>query len=260
MPFTISHAAAALPLQKLTRSRIPLAAMMIGSMAPDFGYFLPLGVDRDEMHSLPGIFRLCLPFGLLAWLFFVRVLERPTIEVLPSPWRERVPRSDAITLKLLVLAALGVVLGAMTHIAWDAFTHTNTPLDSIAPVTYTELFEFRGRTIRVYAVLQYLSSILGLLALAWWGWSLRKAPVATASPPAYEFLTDRMRILAALAVFGAAGGVALLTFVATWSEPFEDRVFYLLTHGMTAGLVAWCVVALLIKATAIRQATSTDGV
>jgi hypothetical protein len=133
VPFTVSHAAAVLPLQRITRGRVPLAAMMIGSMAPDFAYFLPLSMSRMSTHDLDGLFLFCLPAGLAVWLLFVKVLERPTIELLPMPWRERVPRSAPVTPRALVLASLGIIIGGLTHIAWDSFTHAFTPVSHFLP-------------------------------------------------------------------------------------------------------------------------------
>ena len=52
MPFTISHAAAVLPFARpLARWRL-LSAAVIGSMVPDFGWFLPWRPARFETHSL----------------------------------------------------------------------------------------------------------------------------------------------------------------------------------------------------------------
>ena len=55
MPFTVSHAAAVLPLQRLG---LPLTALMIGSMAPDFGYFFSpdaISVDLKGVSHLRAI-------------------------------------------------------------------------------------------------------------------------------------------------------------------------------------------------------------
>ena len=40
MPYTLSHAIVALPLHHLTRGKIPLAAVVVGSISPDFPYLL----------------------------------------------------------------------------------------------------------------------------------------------------------------------------------------------------------------------------
>lgn len=258
MPFTISHAAAVLPLQRITRHRVPLAAMMIGSMAPDFAYFLPFDLGRTSTHDFDGLFLFCWPVGLAVWLLFVKVLERPTIELLPSPWRERVPRSVPVTPRALMLASLGVIIGAMTHIALDAFTHRYTPVAELFPILRAEVFSFRGRTMHVYSMLQYLTSVIGLLALAYWGYNLKNAPPRP-RPKRYQtgFLTDRARILAAVAVMGTSGAVGVISFIATAGDRLEYRVFELLINGMIAWLLAWLVVAVMINQAAQRAAVTT---
>jgi hypothetical protein len=257
VPFTISHAAAVLPLQRITRSRIPLAALMIGSMAPDFAYFLPFDLGRTSTHDFDGMFLFCWPVGLAVWLLFVKLLERPTIELLPAAWRERVPRSMPVTPRALLLASLGILVGALTHIAWDSFTHANTSINNLFPVLDAELFQYHGRSIRVFFVLQYASSVAGLLALAYWGYNLRHGPPPT-RPARYQlgFLTDRARIGAALALVGTSAAVGLISFVATAGSSLEARIFHTLVNGMIAWLLAWCVVAAMINQVAQRAAVT----
>jgi len=257
VPFTISHAAAVLPLQRITRSRIPLAALMIGSMSPDFAYFLPFDLGRTSTHDFDGMFLFCWPVGLAVWLLFVKLLERPTIELLPAAWRERVPRSLPVTPRAVLLASLGIIVGAMTHIAWDAFTHVNTTITNLFPVLEAEVFQFHGRSIRVYLVLQYASSVAGLLALAYWGYNLRHGP-PPARPARYQlgFLTDRARIGAALTVIGTSAVVGLISFVATAGYRLETRIFHTLVNGMIAWLLAWCLVAVMIHQAAQRAPAS----
>ena len=248
MPFTVSHAAAVLPLHRLSRGRLPLAAMMIGSMSPDFAYFLPMGLGRGSTHDLEGLFLFCWPVGLGVWLLYVRLLERATIELLPLAWRERVSRSDSeLSFRSLALVSLGVILGAITHIAWDSFTHANTIMTDTFPALSAELFTFRGRSIRVFLVLQYLSSVVGLVALAIWAFDLRHAS-AVAAPvrTATSSLPDRLRVGAVLMMVAASGAAALLGYAGS-AGPFEARVFHMLIGGMTGWFVAWCAVAVLIS-------------
>lgn len=247
MPFTIAHAAAVLPLQG-RHSRLPLAALMIGSMAPDFAYFLPTDLDRASSHDFEGVFLFCLPVGLALWLLFTRLMERPTIELLPRAWRERVPRSDELSPRTLIFAALAVVLGALTHVAWDAFTHINTPITNAIPFFQVELFSTDGRSFRVYRLLQYLSSVFGLAALAWWAWNLRRAP--TPRPPASESrgsLTDRARVIALLTLVLVSGASALFNYLDNLHGSFGTRMFHLLIGGMAGWAVAWLGVVLWIN-------------
>ena len=249
MPFTISHAAAVLPLRKLGGSRLPLAAMMIGSMSPDFAYFFPLDLGRTSTHEIDGILLFCWPVGLALWLLFVHLVERPTIELLPEEWRARVARSDPTpSLRMYAFASLAIILGAMTHVAWDAFTHANTTITNAFPAFRAELFTFRGRPIRVFLVLQYLSSVIGLLGLALWARSVRRSapdPRRLAEPPSP--ITDRMRIGAALMVISTSGVTALLAYANNAGLRFEHRLFHLLVGGMTGWALAWCAVALVVS-------------
>ena len=249
MPFTISHAAAVLPFSKLGKSGLPLAAMMIGSMSPDFAYFLPESLAQTSRHDLEGILFFCWPASLVLWLLFVHVIEGPTIELLPAAWRARVPRSDTtVSLKALALASIAVVLGAMTHVAWDAFTHANTPMTEVFPALRAEVFTVRGRSIRVYLVLQYVSSVVGLLALALWALKLRRAaPQVRSIHESGSDLSDRTRIGAALFVIAASGATAMFSYSTNPASRFEDRIFHLLIGGMTGWALAWCVVALFVN-------------
>ena len=181
MPFTISHAAAVLPLKK---SRLPLAALMIGSMSPDFAYFLPVGLANTSWHDLAGILFFCLPAGLAAWLLFVRLLERPTIELLPEAWRVRVPRSDprSVTRVRSFWPSIAVIVGALPTWPGTRSRTRNTAVTEAFPALRAEVFTFHGRSIRMYFVLQYLSSVIGLLALAIWARNLRRRCQPRISP------------------------------------------------------------------------------
>ena len=67
---------------------------MIGSMSPDFAYFLPGDTDRVETHSIAGLFWFCWPISIAFWVLFIRVLEQPTTALLPENWRTRFAPSD----------------------------------------------------------------------------------------------------------------------------------------------------------------------
>jgi uncharacterized protein DUF4184 len=246
VPFTISHAAAALPFKK---TPLPLAPLMIGTMAPDFAYFLPIGPDRMLTHDLVGVPLYCWPVGFAVWLFYVFVLERPSIELLPEPWRSRVPLSDrAFSLRNITLISIALMLGALTHLLWDAFTHGSTFITHAWSGFYQELFRYRGRPIRVFFMLQILSSIVGLFALWWWAMKMRRAAPRMATD--YEpvgFITNRIRILALLAIAAASGGLALIEFIGAAGDRLEERIFHTLIGGMMGGFLAWCGIAVLVS-------------
>src|SRR5215212_1569962 len=134
MPFTVSHAAAVLPIYRLGQHQLPLTALMVGSMAPDFGYFFSFEASRALTHSFAGLFIFALPVGMFVWLFYVAVLEKATITLLSDRWHTRFAHTGAITPSLVASAAVAIILGAVTHLLWDAFTHRATFVTNALPV------------------------------------------------------------------------------------------------------------------------------
>jgi len=243
MPFTIAHAAAVLPLRK---TRLPLAALMIGSMSPDFSYFTPLTINFYT-HTPGGLFWFCLPVGLAVWLFYVRVLEAPTIALLPDGWRSRVTPSERnLTFSLLARVVLAILVGAVTHLVWDAFTHSHSPVAEALPTLRDVTVDVMGRQLSVYRFLQYLSSIVGLTALAIWAWRQGPAPARAAHDPGAR-LSNKLRLGAAVILL-ASTCAAALTYVAPHLDgSFGRQLFYFLVGGMTGWGLAWSAVAMFVS-------------
>lgn len=65
MPFTFSHPAIILPLTSSKRQWFSATGLVIGSMTPDFEYFIRMKVQSDFSHTLPGLLWFDLPLGLL---------------------------------------------------------------------------------------------------------------------------------------------------------------------------------------------------
>jgi len=245
VPFTISHAAAVLPLRGFGRFRLPLVALMIGSMSPDFAYFVPGDTDRVETHSLAGIFWFSLPVSLGLWLLYVRVLEQPTLALLPDNWHARfMPSNRAFTVANLALASIAVILGAATHLLWDSFTHRGTMAVDLLPGLHSVAFHYHGWRIRWFLVLQHVSTVAGLLVLLIWAWRL---PPTLNFPRALPAVSPATRLAAVAVVVAASLGFAItgyLTHPDTW---FARRLFYFAVGGMTGLALAWLGVAIWIR-------------
>jgi hypothetical protein len=114
-------------------------------------------------HSLLGVFTFALPAGIVALLIFYWVAPHIAF-LLPSPHREalqpriKVPRS----LREVLTAGCGIVLGAETHILWDSFTHESASLVERIRLLHAPLF---GTRFPVYLGLEFLSSTFGLCIL-----------------------------------------------------------------------------------------------
>jgi hypothetical protein len=169
MPFTISHVAAVLPFSRpLARWRL-LSATIIGSMVPDFGFLMPWRPARVETHSAVALLTFCLPVGLATFWIFQRMIKTAVMEVLPdhtfSRWRPLAAPADLSSLKQWVLAALGILAGAVTHLVWDAFTHEGARGVRMIPALDDPVVDFAGHRLMGARLLQDGSSLIGLVVV-----------------------------------------------------------------------------------------------
>lgn len=167
MPWTFAHPALTLPLRRHLPPRA-FAALSIGALAPDLGYYLgPWGAGWAS-HSLRGSLLIALPSAWALWLA-LRLLWPWLLAPLPDDhrrcWQQawlrvapRLARSRTVDCFLLSLC---LWLGVLGHIGWDSLTHRNG---------YLALALGLGRPVAgvpAFRWLQHLSSAAGTLALVW---------------------------------------------------------------------------------------------
>lgn len=226
MPWTFAHPAAVLPFVGLTGpKRLSLAALVIGSMSPDFGYYLGLYDLAGIAHTPPGILALCLPSGLLVvWLS--RGLQRPVAYLLPQPHGQALLAAGGAATPRNVLSvsllAVALALGAATHIIWDAFTHEGRFFVAHIAALQTPVFRAFNREFRVFNLLQHASTFGGCacLALAYYRHASRFGPMRPVNAEDWR----RCRRLAgiALAAMVAAAPFALYDALAAEARLFTS--------------------------------------
>jgi len=175
LPFTLSHPAAVLPLRK----QLILSALVVGSMAPDFHYFVLVSEVSHFSHSIRGAFLMCLPLSLaVLWLFHI-VLKRPMLSLLPASHQERLmPFTGPFRFgpwRRFLLIVLSAFVGIATHDVWDAFTHEHGWFVRQVPdLRNASVPELGDRPL--FLLLQLGSTVVGLLVLGflYWQW-YRKA-------------------------------------------------------------------------------------
>ena len=129
MPFTfLAHQAAVLPLKWARPRWFSGTALVIGSMAPDFEYFLRGEAWSSIGHTLPGQLVFCLPLTLVGVWLVHRVLARPLGERLPDlvPLHLRDYAgldSTRLDASFWARATFSALVGSLSHVAWDGFTH-----------------------------------------------------------------------------------------------------------------------------------------
>lgn len=165
MPFTLCHPAAVAVLPGNVRQHLPLAALAIGTMTPDFEYLLRLKPFSVWSHTIPGLFFFCIPMGLTAWIAWEHIARGPTRELLALRI-ERPPH--VLTLPTLCVAAAAVLIGASTHLLWDAFTHSGRLGAMLIPALEEEAWRIGTYSLRWFGVLQHLSTVAGALVIGLW--------------------------------------------------------------------------------------------
>ncbi|MDO5090875.1 MAG: DUF4184 family protein [Cardiobacteriaceae bacterium] len=172
MPFTLAHPAAVLPL---ARSRLHFPALVLGSMSPDFLYFLQGRPASGYGHTLMGCILLNLPLVVLLYALYRHVMAEvfwkhlpDALRVAPLPLRALSPWAAALRF------ALSAFLGMATHVFWDGFTHQGA--------TFVDALPWLQATISglaLYKWLQYGGGVLGLAAIAFfWRGQARRFPAA----------------------------------------------------------------------------------
>jgi uncharacterized protein DUF4184 len=221
MPFTISHTAVVLPFARLLARWQLLSAAVIGAMVPDFRIFFP-DLPRVETHSAVALLTFCLPVGLSTYWMFQLLIKTPMVEVLPdgpyARWRLFAAEANVRSPRQWLLAAAGILAGALTHLIWDAFTHDGGRGVRMFPVLDDSIIDIGGRHVPAIYVMQDLGSLIGLAAvLAMVGYSLRRGPRAAVPN---RLMRSRER-LAWMLVYGLAGVIFSATFYvwATFGQP-----------------------------------------
>lgn len=233
---------AVLPL--LRRRWLDATCLVFGAMAPDFEYFVRGQEQGNFGHSLIGMWVWGLPATLvlaalfhgpvkrLLWEVAPRPIARRTAEAAARPWPGR--WSAAVIVSLVVSA----VIGNATHLLWDTFTHAN----GWGAHRFPHLLEHRVHVpvvgkMRRCRILQYVSSIFGLVVVAWYAVrALRRAPAVEVAPAPH----GARLVLAACML----AGMALVTARAVWLLHARDpgSVVVAVIAGMLAGILAASVI------------------
>lgn len=230
MPFILVHPAAALPLHRYLKRQAVLSALIIGSMTPDMHYFLPLAITRGEAHSLDGLLWFCLPVGLALYLLYHFILKYPLSLLLPHSLRLRVrPWLHAGHLPAANWKAvcLSLLVGAITHLIWDAFTHQYAA-GTLALATLRKTWLTLGQyPIPGYEVLQQLSNLLGFILLSFWARQWINSQPATDQSDIAPRLSSALR---RSILVGVALAAILFAFIKIQHSPALMEVELLKLH------------------------------
>jgi hypothetical protein len=220
VPFTGSHPAAILPF---LRTPLPASALVVGSIAPDLPYYVPIDFPL-RTHTALSVVSTDVVLGAVAWALWHGVLAAPALAASPAGLRAR---TSALG---WVLAAVAVAVGAATHVLWDEFTHPRRWGTAHIPALADTWGPLPG-----YRWLQYASGLVGGVVLIvwfvrWW----RRTPPRPAPPGG-----ARWPWLVLLTVGAIAGAAAALSASSIGAAGFAGA-----TWGGGAALAAAVVLAI----------------
>lgn len=262
MPFTFfAHQAPVLPFKARWPRLASGTGLVLGSMSPDFGYFVLGSHTTREWHRVQGVLLYCLPLSLLLYLLITRLIAAPVARHLPSlgdfrlrhwAYLEAQPR----TARQLALVAVSVLLGAATHLAWDLFTHGGSWMGDYVPWLAEPVLHVGHRAIVGSSVLWVFSTVAGglftLLVLREVGgrgllaqWAELRAPGSTRRiDPDAEAATSHLAFWGVTLAFTALGGA-----FAYLSRPpgfyWHDKATWVLVflRTVSVGMVGLCISA-----------------
>ncbi len=170
MPFTFSHPAIILPLTYLPRKWFSLTGLVIGSLTPDFEYFLRMRIKSNYSHTIDGLFWFDLPLGLLLAFIFHNIVRDSLFNNLPPFLKSRFSTFKQFDWNRhfkqnWIVLTISIIIGAASHIFWDSFTHDHGYFVQTIPALQNSV-DFLGRQIPILKILQHSSTLLGGLVIA----------------------------------------------------------------------------------------------
>lgn len=244
MPFTVSHAAAILPM----RARwLSTSALVIGAMTPDLPLFAPfLPFSTDATHTASGALVTNTVVGFVLFVIWHGFLARPADWFAPSAIRKRLTpaqqpglRSRLSSWPQFAGVLVSLMIGGLTHQVLDWFTHAGTVVTDRSAVFYLEVVG-----MPLYFFLQMALSVVGLGLLV--NWAVRwfaAAPVRTLQRQP----STLGKIAARATVLGAAIGATAATAWGLYrvGSSSDTLVFAVSVTPVVAIAVASAVIAVL---------------
>lgn len=205
-------------MAQLTRGRLPLSAVAIGCMAPDFEFFIRLRPAATYADTAVGLLMFNLPLSMLILIVWQYVMRRPMIKLIPGRWSHLAQALDEESMLQVhrpvtfIMSILAILAGMATHFGWDAFTHSYGLMVQQLPVLQTSVpIVGVSLDVPVYMMLQAASGLFGLAGLAWlvWAWARRQQRTGTGT----DALPVKVSVTVIAFIVLSACGLALVSIL-----------------------------------------------
>jgi hypothetical protein len=238
MPFTFSHPAIILPLTYLPKKWFSLTGLIIGSLTPDFEYFIRMKIKSDYSHTIEGLFWFDLPLGILLAFIFHNIVRNTLLDNLPKIIKSRSLQLikldwNAYFKKNWFVVIVSILIGAFSHLFWDSFTHNHGYFVENIP-TLRKTVTILGMEIQILKILQHSSTIIGGVIIL----------LAIYKLPKVEIKTNKINFT----YWKILIGVTLLITTIRLMSGLEIREYgNLIVTGISAGLIGLILTPKLMK-------------
>lgn len=175
LPFTFAHPAVILPFRRINKRYLSTTGLILGSMAPDFEYFIMLEPYQSIGHTFLGLFLQAIPLCVLfAFIWYQLVMKELALHLPISIEKKRRhglttttaihPRWQLSQMRDWMVYITSVVLGFYSHIFLDAFTHQT----GFFVQRWTWLNDSLIFNIPIYKFMQHGFTLIGLMVIGWW--------------------------------------------------------------------------------------------
>ncbi len=208
-----------------------MSALIAGSMIPDFQYFIVMKLNGRFSHSLTGIFLFDLPAAIFVLIIFHAFVKDQLIDNLPMYINRRLQHLKAFNFFRYVKAEpigliLCVLIGTVSHILWDGFTHNDGLFADWIPALHTVTQIKTLPDLPVYRYLQHISTILGA---AWILFAFQRMPAGESSAkPDLRFWTLLTFFFAITFIIRSSFGI----------EYYGDTVVILVSSALVGLIIA----------------------
>jgi len=157
VPFTFSHPAVVLPLQFIDKKKFSVTALTIGSLTPDFEYFIRMLPVSIHSHKIKGIFWYDLPLSIALFVLYTVLVKDELIDNLPSFLNRRFSRFKLLkktgyNSNNYVVILTSLLIGITSHVFWDKLTHRSA--------------FFLEEIVESYSFVWNAGSVIGALVIA----------------------------------------------------------------------------------------------
>jgi hypothetical protein len=127
-------------------------------------------VKSNYSHTMDGLFWFDLPLGLFIAFLFHNIIRDSLFDNLPRLLKSKLFVFQQFNWnnyfkKNWIVVVISILIGALSHIIWDSFTHEHGYFVQLIPFL-SNTIEFFGKQVLILKILQHSSTLIGGLVIA----------------------------------------------------------------------------------------------